>query len=154
MTSMSKITSLKFWFPVFCLVVIFISYIESGNPVQFYQTISEPVKYLLYVFASMIGLLSGYKVFKKCDVTPSSESGIFGLKLLSLGVMVGAFFLLLFGIYWFMFAGLFMPTHMRISLAREITGVFFIVFSFVLIVLSGYLLLKFQRRAGIIVYRR
>lgn len=152
---MSRIlASLKLWFPIFWLLVISILFSESSNPTQFYQNTPGFIKYLLYAFAFAVALFSGYRVFQKLDINPSSDRGIFGLKLLSLGIMIGSFFLFFLGAYYMWFSELFVKYESwRISLGREIIGLFFLALSFVLIVVSGYLLFKFQRRAGIIVYR-
>lgn len=147
-------TSFKLWFPPFWIVVILLVYVEADNPVQFYQIVSDPIKYSLFAFAFMIGLLSGYKVFRKCDYNPKSDAGIFGLRLLSGGVFIASFFGLFFGLYLLLFAGFFTPyEQFRKSLATETLGVFFIALSFALMILSAYLSFKFRRRAGIIVYR-
>ena len=42
----------------------------------------------------------------------------------------------------------------QVNLAKETTAIFFIVLSSVLIILSAYLIFKFERRSGVIVYRR
>lgn len=149
--------SVKVWLPVFWLTIGLLFFMEKDNPNQFHQGVSEPIKYVLYAFASAVGLWSGYEIFKKCDYSPSSDRGIFGLRLLSGGVLVAAIFILMFGIFlmyenFFLFGGLFMEP--QISLARETASFFFIVLSLALIVLSGYLIFKFERRSGVIVYRR
>lgn len=151
------LASLIIWLPVFWVSVGAFFILEKGNPVDYYQSVSNPAKYFLYAFASVIGLWSGYEIFKKCDYNPSSDSSIFALKLLSAGVFVAATFILLFGIYLMSGTVAFvygLSTEVQISLAREITSIFLMVFSLVLLVLSTYLMFKFERRSGIIVYRR
>jgi len=142
--------SLKLWFLIFWVIVGLLFLIEGGNPTRFYQSVPDPVRYALYTFASVIGVWSGYRVFEKCDYNPKSDRGIFALKLLSVGILVVAILTLTFSIFFL--GGLF--TEPQLSLGRETTSVFLIVLSFVLIILSGYLVFKFERRSGIIVYRR
>jgi len=142
--------SLKFWFPIFLISVFLLSYMESSNPTEFYHNTSDLVRYLLYVFAGVVGLWSGYAIFKKCDYEPRTEKGIFGLKLLSSGILVVSIFTLVFAFFVMVFGLL---IKQEISLSREILFVFLFVLSLVLSVLSSYLLFKFQRRSGIIVYR-
>jgi hypothetical protein len=155
--SKNILKSLKIWLPIFWLTTGLLFFMEKDNPAQFYRGVSEPVKYGLYAFASATGLWSGYGIFKKCDYSPSSDRGIFGLRLLSAGVLIAAIFILMFGIFLmyeeiFLFGGLFIEP--QICLARETASFFFIVLSLALIVLSGYLIFKFERRSGVIVYRR
>lgn len=150
--------SLKLWFLVFWAIVGLIFLMESSNSTLFYQSVPDPIKYALYIFASGIAIWSGYRVFEKCDYNPRSDRGIFGLKLLSVGILIVAVFTLIFGIFFFsgLYAqnqfGLFVESPL--SLSRETVSVFLIVLSFALIILSGYLLFKFERRSGVIVYRR
>jgi hypothetical protein len=131
---------------------------ERNNPVQFYQSVPDPIRYVLYVFASSIGIWSGYRVFEKCDYNPRSDRGIFALKLLSGGIFVLAVFTLVFSVFFL--SGLFTQSQSslfiepQVSLSIEMISVFLIVLSFALIILSAYLLFKFERRSGIIVYRR
>ncbi len=128
-----------------------------NNPVAFYQSVSELIRYPLYVFAAVIGLCSGYKVFLECDINPTSDRGIFGLRLLSFGVLVTSIFILILGVsLWFvdfLISGS-MFIEPQPSLAREMSSAYFIVLAFVLIVLSGYLIFKFERKSGITVYRK
>jgi hypothetical protein len=98
-----------------------------------------------------------YKIFQKCDYSPSSYKGIFGLILLSGGFMIITIFTLYVGISLLIqgvlaLRSLFMG--FQVNLAKEITAIFLIVLSLVLIVLSGYLVFKFERGSGIIVYYR
>jgi len=142
--------ALKLWFPVFWILVGLLSLMERGDPAQFYRSFPEPVRYVLYIFASIIGVWSGYRVFDKCDYNPSSDRGLFALRLLSGAVLLVGIFTLVFSI--FLAGGLF--TGFQLSLTREIASAFFIVLSFVLIITSAYLVFKFERRSGIIVYRK
>jgi hypothetical protein len=150
--------SLKLWFPIFWVFVGLLFLMERNNPVQFYQSVPDPIRYVLYVFASSIGIWSGYRVFEKCDYNPRSDRGIFALKLLSGGIFVLAVFTLVFSVFFL--SGLFTQSQSslfiepQVSLSIEMISVFLIVLSFALIILSAYLLFKFERRSGIIVYRR
>jgi len=144
------LSSLKFWFVIFWTTVGLLFLVERGNPIQFYHSVPDPVRYALYIFASIIAVWSGYRVFEKCDSNPSSDRGLFALKLLSGAILVLAVFTLVFSI--FLLGGLF--TEPQLSLGRETASVFLIVVSFALIILSAYLVFKFERRSGIIVYRR
>jgi hypothetical protein len=148
--SRNLLLSLKLWLPFFLIVVVLLSLMERDNPAMFYRSIPESVKYVFYIFASIIGVWSGYRVFDKCDYSPSSERGIFALRLLSGALLLAGIFILVFGI--FLAGGLF--TRFQLSLARETTSAFLIVLSFVVIITSAYLVFKFERRSGIIVYRR
>jgi hypothetical protein len=148
--SKNLLLSLKFWFIIFWATVGLLFLIERGNLVQFYQSVPDPLRYSLYIFASAIGIWTGYRVFEKCDYNPRSDRGLFGLKLLSGGILVVAVFTLVFSMFFL--GGLF--TEPQLSLGRETTSVFLIVLSFVLIILSAYLVFKFERRSGVIVYRR
>lgn len=142
--------SLKLWFLVFWAIVGLLFLMERNNPVQFYQIVPDPVRYALYIFAAGIGIWSGYRVFEKCDYNPRSDRGIFALKLLAGGIFAVAVFTLVFGIFFL--GGLF--TELQLSLVRETIAAFLIVLSLVLVILSAYLVFKFERKSGIIVYRR
>lgn len=148
--SRNLLLSLKFWFVVFWVTVGLLFLVERGDPVQFYNTVPDPVRYALYIFASVIAVWSGYRVFEKCDYNPSSDRGLFALKLLSGGILILAAFIFVFSI--FLLGGLF--TEPQPSLGRETASVFLIAVSFALIILSAYLMFKFERRSGIIVYKR
>jgi len=148
--SRSLLLSLKLWFPIFWIIVGLLLVIEGGNPTQFYQSVPDVAKYVLYIFASIIAVWSGYRVFDKCDYNPSSDRGLFALKLLSGAVLMIGVVILVFSI--FLVSGLF--TGFQLSLVREIVSVYLIVLSFVIIITSAYLVFKFERRSGIIVYRR
>lgn len=148
--SKNFLLSLKLWFIIFWVTVGLLFLIERGNPVQFYHSVPDPLRYALYVFASIIGVWSGYRVFEKCDYNPRSDRGLFALKLLSGGILVVAVFTMVFSIFFL--GGLF--TEPQLSLGRETMSTFLIVLSFVLIITSAYLVFKFERRSGIIVYRR
>ena len=138
-------TSMKLWFPLLLAVVISLVYIEVDTSFRFYQTFSDPARYSVLAFAFAVGLLGGYKAFKKCDYLSRSDAGSFGLKLLPIGVLVTSLLGLFFGYYLLMFgAGVFTPDLFRKSFAAETLGVFFIALSFALIILGAYLLFKFQ----------
>lgn len=148
--SRNLLLGVKFWFIIFWVTVGLIFLIERGNPVQFYHSVPDPLRYALYVFASVVAVWSGYRVFEKCDYSPRSDRGVFALKLLSGGILVVAVFTMVFSIFFL--GGLF--TTPQLSLGRETVSTFLIVLSFVLLILSAYLVFKFERRSGVIVYRR
>jgi len=143
--------SLKVWFPIFLLLIVSLSLLESSDPVHFYHKVPSEFRYFLYVFAGFIGLWCGYKIFDKCDYEPSSDRGIFGLRLLSTAVLIASILILVFACILIMSGAFIKP---EVSLARETFCVFLFTLSVILMVLSSYLLFKFQRRSGIIVYRR
>lgn len=147
--SKNLLLSLRFWFIVFWVIVGLLFLLEKDNPVQFYHNVPDPIRYVLYIFASVVAVWSGYTVFEKCDYNPISDRGLFALKLLSGGMLFVAIFIAVFSIF---FLGLF--TKPQLSLGRETLCTFLIVLSFALIILSAYLVFKFERRSGIIVYRR
>jgi hypothetical protein len=124
---------------------------EGNNSAKFYTNTPDAVKYGLFIFASVMGIWSGYRVFDKCDYNPHSDRGLFGLKLLSGGILGLAIFMLMLG---FSLNGNFFFMQAQSSLGRETFSVFLIVLSLVLIVTSAYLIFKFERRSGLIVYRR
>ena len=88
------------WFPVFWLVIGLTFLLERNNPNEFYTSIAEPVKYAVYIFAVLIGLWSGFTIFKKCDINPTSDRGIFSLKLLSVGILVAAVLIFVSGMFF------------------------------------------------------
>jgi hypothetical protein len=149
--------SLKLWFLVFWAIAGLLFLMERNNPTQFYQSVPDPIRYTLYIFASGIGIWSGYRVFEKCDYNPRSDRGIFALRLLAGGIFFVAILSLLFSIFLlggfstFLFGGF---TEPQWSLGREAASIFLLVLSFTLIILSAYLVFKFERKSGIIVYRR
>jgi len=143
--------SLTFWFPVFWLIVASVYLSELANPIHFYQSISAPFRYVLYALALIIGVWSGWKVFKKCDYSPSSDRGIFGLKLLSASIFAVAI-VTLFCVFALNLGAFFASPEP--SMTRETSSWFLIGLSATLMILAGYLQFKFERRSGVIVYRR
>jgi hypothetical protein len=144
--------SLRIWFLFFWIVVGFLYLAERSNPNAFYQSVPEIARYILYAFAVGVAIWTGYEVFKKCDYRPSSDRGIFGLKLLSFGVMIVAVLMFTFG---FLILGVFsLFLKQDSSIVREMAATFLITLSLALLITSGYLIFKFERKSGIIVYRR
>jgi len=134
---MIKITSLKLWFPVFWILTILL----------YRQPIPTLLENLLFLFAIMVGLLTGYRIYQKLDYNPTSDSGIFGLKLLSGGVSIAGFLAFFISFFMILFGGV------KQYLGDILMGIFFAVLGFSLMVLSAYLLFKYKRRAGIIIFR-
>lgn len=144
--------SLRIWFLFFWIVVGFLYLAERSNPTMFYQSVPEIARYILYAFAVGVAIWTGYEVFKKCDYSSSSDRGIFGLKLLSFGVMIVAVLMFTFG---FLILGVFsLFLKQDPSIVREMAATFLITLSSALLITSGYLIFKFERKSGIIVYRR
>lgn len=127
---------------------------EANDPVSFYNSVPEPLRYAIYLLAVGIGIWTAYIIFDKLDVHTTSDRGLFGLKILSGVLFIVGIFLMMFGLFYQL--GLFSnkPFEFTPSLTRTATSVFIIVLSFALILTSAYLLFKFERRSGIIVYRR
>jgi len=148
------LTSFKFWFPMFWIALVFIYLAEGNDPVSFYNSVPEPLKYAIYLFAVGIGVWTGYIIFDKLDIHTTSDRGLFGLKILSGVLFMFGIFLMMFGLFYQF--GLFSskPFEFTPSLTRTAMSVFIIVLSFALMLTSAYLLFKFERRSGIIVYRR
>lgn len=146
--------SLKLWFPLFWFLVSMLYLIEGKDPTSFYNSVPDPIKYVLYVFAIGISSWTGYRIFDKLDVNTSSDRGLFGLKILSGVLFVVGVFMLIFGMVYS--TGFFTDTPFKptLSLARTTISIFIIILSFALILISAYLLFKFERRSGIIVYQR
>jgi len=134
---MGKITSLKLWFPVFWLITFLLQ--DQPIPIE--------LQNLLFIFASFVGLLTGYRIFQRLDYDPTSDRGIFGLKLLSGGVTIMGFFAFILS-----FSAIFAGGVTRFF-GMILIGIFFMVLGLSLMVLSAYLLFKYQRRAGIIIFR-
>jgi hypothetical protein len=146
------ILSLRTWFLFFWIVVGFLYLAERSNPNAFYQSVPEIARYILYAFTIGVAIWTGYEVFKKFDYSPSSDKGIFGLKLLSFGVMIVAVLMFTFG---FLILGIFsLFLKQDSSIVREMAATFLITLSLALLITSGYLIFKFERKSGIIVYRR
>ncbi|MGB9960245.1 MAG: AN1-type zinc finger domain-containing protein [Candidatus Bathyarchaeales archaeon] len=147
------LASFTFWFPMFWATLGFIYMVEANDPVPFYNNVPEPLRYAIYLFAVGIGGWTGYKIFDKLDIHTTSDRGLFGLNILSGVLFIFGIFLMVFGLFYQ--TGLFSnkPFEFTPSLARTATSVFIIVFSFALLITSAYLLFKFKRRSGIIVYR-
>jgi hypothetical protein len=143
--------SLKLWFLVFCAVVVVVAIMERGNTLQFYLNTPDSVKYALYLFASGVGILAGYKVFDRCDYNPRSDRGLFSLKLLSGGIFIASIFIIGFAFDLLLFTGL--SAQVQSILSDQMISAFLIALAFTLLVTSSYLLFKFQRRSGVIVYR-
>jgi|YelNatPaOPRAMG01_1025707.scaffolds.fasta_scaffold71488_3 hypothetical protein len=147
-------TSLKLWFPLFWFIVGVLYLAEGKDPTSFYNSVPDPIKYMLYIFTAGISGWTGYKIFNKLDYNTSSDRGLFGLKILSGILLMTGVFMLIFGIFYqtgFFTDSPFKPT---LSLARATMSIFLIVLSFAFILISAYLLFKFERRSGIIIYRR
>ncbi|MCW4047950.1 MAG: hypothetical protein NWE99_10420 [Candidatus Bathyarchaeota archaeon] len=146
--------SLKFWFISFWIAVGFLFLLEGNSPTSFYNSVPDPVKYVLYIFAAGISGWIGYRIFEKFDANPTSDRGVFGLKILSGLLLMAGVFMLVFGAFYgvgFFTESIFNPT---LSIARTTVMVFIMVLGMALMLISGYLLFKFERRSGIIVYRR
>jgi cation transport ATPase len=148
--SKKLLLSLKLWFPVFLVTVFIVLLMEDSNPTKLYQNTPDLVKYGLFIFATVIGIWSGYRVFDKCDYNPHSDRGLFGMKLLAVGIFVLSFFIFVYGFFLY---GFFLIQQQQ-SLGVDTISIFLIVLSFVLMVTSAYLIFKFQRRSGIIIYSR
>jgi len=142
------ITSLRIWLLLFIVVVGIIAFAENGNPSQFYQSIPDFVKYALYIFALWVSILMGYRVFEKCDINTYSDRGLFKMRLLSAGIGVIGIALVVYSYLW-SFVGLFFGA----SLFRDVVSLFGVFLGIALLLVSAYLLFKFERRAGIIVFR-
>ncbi|MEM3579909.1 MAG: AN1-type zinc finger domain-containing protein [Candidatus Bathyarchaeia archaeon] len=146
--------SLKLWFPLFWVIVGVLYLAEGSDPTAFYKGVPDLLKYMLYIFAGGIGGWTGYRIFDKIDVNTTSDRGLFGLKILSGILFVTGVFGLLFGLFYhigFLTHPFSEPT---LSLTRTAISTFIIVLSLAFLLMSAYLLFKFERRSGIIVYRR
>ncbi len=145
--------SLRFWLPAFLIIVGFLFLFEGNNPTSFYNSVPDAVKYVFYIFATGISAWIGYRIFEKVDSNATSDRGVFGIKLLSGLFLLMGVFILVFGAFYGV--GFFTsPFNPVLSLARTTVTVFVMVLGFAFILISGYLLFKFERRSGIIVYRR
>jgi hypothetical protein len=148
--------SLKFWLPLFWIVVGFLYFLEGNNPTTFYNSVPEAAKYVFYIFAAGVSGWIGYKIFNRVDSNTTSDRGLFGLKLLAFAfILIGVFLLMLmFGVFYPV--GIFTNPfgYPTLSLSRIVASVFFSVLGLALILISAYLVFKFERRSGVIVYRR
>jgi hypothetical protein len=145
----SRILSLKIWLPVFVLVVGLIYFAERGNPAEFYGSTPDYLKYALNFFAIFVSGLTGYRIFERCDINTHSDRGLFGMKLLAAGIGGIGLFLAGFG-YLLYFEGWLIGN----SLSRDTISLFSIFMGLALILVSGYVVFKFERRSGIIIYNR
>ncbi len=146
--------SLMFWLPVFWITVGILFLIEGNNPTSFYNNVPDAIKYVFYIFATGLSAWIGYRIFEKVDSSPTSDRGVYGLKLLSGGFLITGVFMLVFGLFYdygFFTDSILNPT---LSLARATVSVFVVVLGLAFILISAYLIFKFERRSGIIVYRR
>ena len=139
---------MRIWLPLFVLVMGIIAFAENGNPPEFYQSIPDFAKDILYVFALWVSILIGYRIFEKCDINTHSDRGLFGMRLLSAGIGAIGIALLVYSYLW-SFVGLFFGE----SLFRDVISLFGVFLGLALLLVSAYLLFKFERRSGIIVYR-
>lgn len=152
--TMKLLKSLKFWLISFWIVVGILYLLEGNNPTSFYNSVPDAVKYAFYILATGISGWIGYRIFEKVDSNVTSDRGVFGLKLLSVAFLMIGVFMLVFGTFYgigFFTESIFNPT---MSLARTTVMVFVMTLGLVLMLVSAYLLFKFERRSGIIVYRR
>lgn len=140
--------SLKFWLPVFFAIYFVILFLEAPSPVTFYTSVPFTIKVVLYLFAAFVALLTGYRIFRKLDYEPRTDAGIFGMMLLSGGIFIASFLLLFYG-FSIMFAATLLFKH---SLSAELLTAYLITLSATLLLLSSYLLFKFMRRAGAIIF--
>lgn len=146
------IKSLKFWFPAFCVLVGILFLFDGNNPTAFYKSVPDSVKYILYIFATGIAGWIGYRIFGKVDSNASSDRGVFGIKLLAGLFLIAAVFMFVFGgLYGIGFFD--SPTNPQLSLAKTTIMVFLFALAFAFIMINGYLLYKFERRSGTIIYR-
>ncbi|MGA3061039.1 MAG: hypothetical protein ABSD92_11815 [Candidatus Bathyarchaeia archaeon] len=141
------IQSLRIWLPLFIIVVGIIAFTENGDPSKFYQSVPDFAKYALYIFTLWVSVLIGYRIFDKCDINPRSERSLFAMQLLSAGLGAIGIVLIIYSYLW-SFVGLFFGA----SLFRDIISLFGVFLGFALLVVSAFLLFKFERRSGIIVF--
>jgi hypothetical protein len=140
------VKSLKLWLPLFFIVLGVIYFAEQGNS-DIYQATPDYVKYALNIFTLVVSGITSYRVFEKCDTNTRSDRGLFGQKLLSAGIGGAGLSLLAFG-YLSYFQGLFLGS----SLSGDAVTLFAIFLGVALLLVSAYLIFKFERRSGIIVY--
>ena len=146
--------SLKLWFIAFWITVGLLYLLEGNNPTSFYNSVPEAVKFVFYIFATGISGWIGYRIFERFDTHPTSDRGVFGLKILSGLLLLAGVFMLVFGAFFgmgFFTTSIFNPI---LSIGRTTVMVFVMVLGMALMLVSAYLLFKFERRSGIIVYSR
>ena len=105
---------------------------------------------LMYIFTGIMAVWSGYKVLRKCDYRARSTLGIFGFRVLSVFMFVGAVVLLFFA-FVIGLSAIFVTGN---KLFYDLVSAYLIVFSIALMVVSAYLLFKFEIKSGIIIYHK
>ncbi|MFZ7138179.1 MAG: AN1-type zinc finger domain-containing protein [archaeon] len=139
--------SFKIWAIVYLLALVGFSYFESTIiTTSYFQIIYN----IMVIFTIAVAVWSIIKLIKKCDYSVHSSLGIFGLKILS-GVMIGVGFVL---IYFIVFAGFMAIIYATNTATFDLLSLFFSIFSFGLLLAGAYLMFRFQRKSGIIVYNR
>lgn len=142
------VTSFKAWSIIF-LVTLGIVLAFEYNDANFYHHVSDYVRYLLFAFSSVMAIWNIYKIFRKFErYQPKTDLQIWILRILSGLVLIAAFIVLVIG-YLFIFTS----TVIVQSVSFSMMGIFLVTFAFLLIPLSSYLLFKFKRKAGIIIFR-
>lgn len=145
--------SLKFWFVVFWANVGVLYLLEGNNPTSFYNSIPEAVKYVFYIFAAGISGWIGYWLFEKLDSSHTSDRGVFALRIKSGILTLIGLFLVVYSVI--VSIGIYGPfLSFTLSIGRTTISVFFGVLGLAFLMVGGYLMFKFERRSGIIVYRR
>jgi hypothetical protein len=149
----SLLKSLKLWFVAFWVTVGLLYLLEGNNPTSFYNSVPDAIKYVFYIFAAGISGWIGYRIFDKLDTSPTSDRGVFGLRVKSgLLTLIGCFTIALGVVIGI---GIFeQPLSFTMSIGRTTISVFFVVLGLAFLMVSGYLMFKFERRSGVIVYRR
>ncbi len=144
----SRILSLKLWLPVFILILAVVYFAEKGN-LSLYESTPDFMKYALNIFVLFTSGLIGFRIFEKCDINTRSDRGLFGLKLLS-AVIGGIGFSMSVCGYLLYLQGWFIGN----SLSRDVISLFAIFTGIAFILVSAYLVFKFERHSGIIIYQR
>ena len=142
-----KVNPFPICFIAFWLLVGFYSYFEKDiTQLAYFDFIHG----LMYILTGIMAVWSGYKVLRKCDYRARSTLGIFGFRLLSVFMLVGAIVLLFFA-FVIGLSAIFVTGN---KLLCDLVSAYLIVFSMVLLVVSTYLIFKFEIKSGVIIYHR
>ena len=137
------------WYGIYFLLIVFLNYLITYNK-EIYFAIIPFVQYPFYLLSAFLGGYIPYKLFKKYEYKSiNSDLQIWALKGLAVLVSIGAAFVLLFGMLFFI-------SSLVSAVGKEIgygISIFLGVLFLGVMLFSAYLVFKYQIRSGVIIHR-
>ncbi|MCX6648491.1 MAG: AN1-type zinc finger protein [Candidatus Bathyarchaeota archaeon] len=121
------------------------------TPLNSHGWMTTWVQNILFAVSIVLGLYPVYWLMKRVDrIRLDSDLKIWGLRLASLVVILGSFFFMLMGFSLDWAFAMSRGTHGE----GYILSYFVYAFAFSLLLVSGFMLFKFRRSSGVIIYSR